>query len=224
MLIFRLFDDPLVMGFFLFIFSFLLLSQPSTCRSDHWFWYLSHQHISDVFGVSCKAESYCSGITSTLMQPGVQMQRIQCGGSNFLLRYFSTLFCLIPLGVYPFKHDCSLLCSWWMVRPFDLYSALMRRCFSLDNVPNSLWPDLFHGPLICMFSLVFTCPWARPTTQYLYMGPSSLQVYFKILSMNFSSYYYFFLQWVMDRFVIASVLVLDKFCIFILNLSVLFFY
>ena len=29
------------------------------------------------------------------MQPGGQMQSNQCGGSNFLLRYFSLLFCLI---------------------------------------------------------------------------------------------------------------------------------
>ena len=140
------------------------------------------------------------------------------------LSFVSSLF-----DVYPFKHYYSLLYSWWMVGPFNLYSTLSMRCFSSDNVPSSLWPNLFHGPLICMPSLAFTCPraiWyprARPTAQYLYIGPSSLQVYFKILSMNFSSSYYFFLQWVMERFVIASVLVLDKFCIFILNLSVIFF-
>ena len=32
----------------------------------------------------------------------------------------------------------------------------------------------------------------------------------------------FFFQWVMERFAAASVLVFDKFCIFVLNLSVMF--
>ena len=39
---------------------------------------------------SCKAENHCSGITSTLMQPKVQLQSIQCGDKSFLLRYFKT--------------------------------------------------------------------------------------------------------------------------------------
>ena len=37
--------------------------------------------------------------------------------------------------------------------------------------------------------------------------------------MNFAFSFLFFFQWVTERFVIANVLVLNKFCIIILNLS-----
>ena len=43
-------------------------------------------------------------------------------------------------------------------------------------------------------------------------------MYFKILSVNFFIFFFFF-QRVMERFVVANILVLDKFCVFILNLS-----
>ena len=43
-----------------------------------------------------------------------------------------------------------------------------------------------------------------------------------MLRVNFDSSFFSFFQWVMESFVVASVLVLDKFCIFILNLSVIF--
>ena len=42
---------------------------------------------------SCKVENHCSGIISTLMRLEGYLQSIQCGGSNFLLRYFRTLPC-----------------------------------------------------------------------------------------------------------------------------------
>ena len=46
---------------------------------------------------SCKAETHCSGITSTLIGPGSQLQCINCGGSSFLPRYFGALSYLISL-------------------------------------------------------------------------------------------------------------------------------
>ena len=55
--------------FFLFYIVFLLSSSPSTCRLGFWHWFLSHQHLPEVSGNSCKTENYCSGITSTLMRP-----------------------------------------------------------------------------------------------------------------------------------------------------------
>ena len=54
--------------FFLFYTVFLLSSPPSTCRPGFWCWSLSHQHLLEVSGNSCKVENYCSGITSTLMR------------------------------------------------------------------------------------------------------------------------------------------------------------
>ena len=51
-------------------------------------------------------------------------------------------------------------------------------------------------------------------------------MYIKILSVNFAYYYYFFfvfLQRIMEGFVVARVLVLDKLYIFILNLSINFY-
>ena len=44
----------------LFYTLFSLVSSPSTYRLDCWCWSLSHQHIPEVFGSSCKAENYCS--------------------------------------------------------------------------------------------------------------------------------------------------------------------
>ena len=55
--------------FFLFYTIFFLSSPPSTCRLDRWCWSLSHQHLPEVFGSSCKTENHCSGITSLLMRP-----------------------------------------------------------------------------------------------------------------------------------------------------------
>ena len=53
------------------------------------------------------------------------------------------------------------------------------------------------------------------------MGPGS-RCRTKILSMNFAYYFFLFFLGFIERFVVASVLVLDKFCIFILSLSVIF--
>ena len=89
---------------FLFILPSLFSSQPYTGRSYYYFpWYLSHQHISEVFVGSCKVGSHCLGITSTLMLPIGLVQSIPCGGSNFFLSYFSILCWLNPLRSLSFQ-------------------------------------------------------------------------------------------------------------------------
>ena len=60
-------------------------SLPSTCRVDGRCWYLSHQHLPEVFVSSCKTEKHYSEITSSLMRPESQLQSIQCNGNSFLL-------------------------------------------------------------------------------------------------------------------------------------------
>ena len=59
---------PLLKVFFLFYTVFLLSSPPSTCRPRFWRWFLFHQYLPKVSGSSCKAENYCSSITSRLMR------------------------------------------------------------------------------------------------------------------------------------------------------------
>ena len=88
---------PFVMSFFFFISPFFIPSQPCTCRSGCWLWCLSHQHLPEVFVGSCKVECCCSSIISTLMQSESKLQSIQCGGNNFLFRYFSAFLYLIPI-------------------------------------------------------------------------------------------------------------------------------
>ena len=63
-----LFWSPFLKVFFLFYTIFFLSSPPFTCRPSYWCWFLSHQHLTEVSGSSCKAENYFSGITSTLMR------------------------------------------------------------------------------------------------------------------------------------------------------------
>ena len=46
---------------------------------------------------SCKAKTLCSGIISTLMRSGSQLQCIKCKGNSFLPRYFGALPYLIFL-------------------------------------------------------------------------------------------------------------------------------
>ena len=62
-----IFRSPSLRVFFLFYTIFLLSSPPSKCRSGCWHWFLSHQHLPEVFGSSYKAENYCLCFTSTLM-------------------------------------------------------------------------------------------------------------------------------------------------------------
>ena len=76
---------PLLKVFFLFYTVFLLSSPPFACRLGFWHWFLSHQHLFKVSRSSCKAENYCSSITSKLMRPESKLQSIQCGDSSFLL-------------------------------------------------------------------------------------------------------------------------------------------
>ena len=64
----QFFHPPAIIGFLFFILPSFTLSQPSTCRSNGQPLSLSHQHIPESFGGSCKVEHHCSGITSTLMR------------------------------------------------------------------------------------------------------------------------------------------------------------
>ena len=52
---------------------------------------------------SCKVRSHCLGITSTSMLPVGLVQSIQCGGSNFFLRYFSILCWFNPFPSLSFQ-------------------------------------------------------------------------------------------------------------------------
>ena len=60
--------SPLLKVFFLIYTVFPLSSSSSTCRPGFWYWFISYQHIPEVFRSSCKAKNYCSGITSTLIR------------------------------------------------------------------------------------------------------------------------------------------------------------
>ena len=73
---------------------------------------------------SCKAENYCSDITSSLMGLESQLQSVQCGGSNF------------PLNILqPF----SLSCSFFIL---ILISGMVRNV-TLDGKPHLLTLALF---------------------------------------------------------------------------------
>ena len=80
---------PSQWGFFLYYIPLFSSSPSSTCRSSCWLWLwlqlLSRQHLSEVFGSSCKAVCHYSSITTTLMRPKGQLQSIQCGGNSFAL-------------------------------------------------------------------------------------------------------------------------------------------
>ena len=54
-------------------------------------------------GSSCKAENYCSNITSSLMRPESQLQSIQCGGSSFLLDISQFPFVLYVHDAHPYQ-------------------------------------------------------------------------------------------------------------------------
>ena len=77
------------------------------------------------------------------------MQSIQCGGSSFLLRYFPTLFCLIPTWCLSMSVWLSVTLFLMKGRTYDLYSIQPRTYFSSDNIFNSSWPNPFHKPLSC---------------------------------------------------------------------------
>ena len=62
-------------------------------------------------GSSYKAENYCSGITSSLMQPESQLQSIQCGGSSFPLNISQLSFVLFLPDTYPHPWNGPEHCS-----------------------------------------------------------------------------------------------------------------
>ena len=56
-------------------------------------------------GSSCKAENYCSGITSSLMQSESKLQSIQCSGSSFPLDISQLSFVLYVHNIYPYQQN-----------------------------------------------------------------------------------------------------------------------
>ena len=56
-------------------------------------------------GSSCKADNYCSGITSSLMQPESQLQNIQCSCSSFPLNIYHLPFVLYVHNVYLYQQN-----------------------------------------------------------------------------------------------------------------------
>ena len=53
-------------------------------------------------GMVIKLKKYYSNVTSSLMQPGNQLQSIQCGGSSFPLDIFEFSFFLYIYGICPY--------------------------------------------------------------------------------------------------------------------------
>ena len=83
-------DPPLMKGLFHYIVLFRL-SWSSTCRpSKLLIEYFSHQIPSHALCALRQSMRHCLGVFFTLMQSKSQLQSIQCGDSNFLLRYFRT--------------------------------------------------------------------------------------------------------------------------------------
>ena len=81
--------------------------------------------------------------------------------------------------------------------------SLEMLCINLQFVPGEVSKITFH------FRIKIHC------FKYL------IKVYFKILSMTLTAFFPFF-QRVMEKLLVASLLVLDKLCTFVLNLSTMF--
>jgi len=117
------------------------------------------------------------------------MQSIQCGSSSFLLKYFSILFCLIFFWCLSFQARLPATQFLMGGHILGLHSISWVGIAPPDNVSCSSWLDLFCGPLIYLPSLLLIFPRAiwhpqpQPTAQYLYLGPSSLQLVYQS-SMN----------------------------------------
>ena len=143
-------------------------------------WSLSHQHLPEIFGGSCKAESYYSGITSTLMRPGVRCRAFNVVVATFFSDISQLSFILSFPDVCPYEHDCLLPSTWWVVGLLA-FTLLAEEVMFLGQCPLLIITWSLPRPNICLPSLVPVCPrviWrsqARPTAQYLYLGPSSLQ-------------------------------------------------
>ena len=122
------------MRFFFFIFPFLTSSQPSLCRLDCWLSYLSHQHFLEVFVGSCKAKCYCSGITSTLMQPGVSCRAFNAAVTTLFSDISQLSFVLSLSDVYPCQLDCLVLdkgSDFWPLLCLAVEVLLLKQHFQL---------------------------------------------------------------------------------------------
>ena len=76
----------------IFLSSGLYTCRPSKLPLEH----LSHQIPLSVLCELRQPKQHCSGVFSTLMQPGEQLQCIQCGGSSFCL----DILCFLPFHVF----------------------------------------------------------------------------------------------------------------------------
>ena len=97
----------------------LLLSRPLFYFILSFTFHLCPPHVGQIVGVdpchintflkslgsSCKAEKYCSDITSSLMQSESKLQSIQCGGSSFPLDISQLSFVLYVHNIYSYQQN-----------------------------------------------------------------------------------------------------------------------
>ena len=87
---------PLFTGTYTHYIGLFLSSEPYTCRSSKpLLEHLSHQTSLSVLCELRQTRQYCSGVFSTLMLPGEQLQCIQCGDGSFYL----DISCFFPVHV-----------------------------------------------------------------------------------------------------------------------------
>ena len=132
---------------------------------------MSHKHLP---------ENYCYDITSTLMWPGVRCEAFNVVVVAFFLdiSQFSVVSSLS--SAYPSKHDCLLPSTWWVVGLYastllvEVESLLRQRHLLIMTWPLP-WPNIYLPLFVLIYPRTIWHPRARPTTQYPYLGLSSLQ-------------------------------------------------
>ena len=88
---------PCLMGAFTHYIGIFLSFRLYTCRpSKPPLEHLSHQTPLLALCELRQPRLHCSGVFSTLMRPGEQLQCIQCGGSSFCL----DILCFLPFHVF----------------------------------------------------------------------------------------------------------------------------
>ena len=139
-------------------------------------WSLFHQHPPEIFGGSCKAEKYYSEITSSLMRPKSWVQSIQCGSSNFSIRYFWALIPLVRLQSKSLSVKLLERSPWMVGYTFGLCFVYPRRHSSSACLPQPFYSQSTHETLSLTASLLFIRPWtnqrprSKPETQYIILG------------------------------------------------------
>ena len=89
-------------------------------------------------GSSCKAENYYSCITSSLMRPKSQLQRIQCGSSSFFLDIIWLSFVLCFQDACPYQQSLLECCPGWQTTHLNLGFAQLMMHSSSDHLPGLL--------------------------------------------------------------------------------------